>query len=81
MTSRLSSIAAGLLAATAIIGCAAIGALAAGNAGNDRSGSTSSPVLKNISSDRVYCYIGLTGDRADLHRGWVCQQETIPESS
>lgn len=81
MTSRLSSIAAGLLAASAIIGCATADALAAGYASNDRSVSTSGPVLKNVSSGRMYCYIGLTGDRANLHRGWVCQQESIPESS
>ena len=81
MTSRLSSIAAGLLAAGTIIGCAAAGTLAAGYAGNDRSGSTPGSVLKYVSSGRIYCYIGLTGDRANLHRGWVCQQESIPESS
>ena len=81
MTSRLSSFAARLLTASAILGCAAAVALAAGFASNDQSGSTSSPVLKNISSDRVYCYMGLTGDRANLHRGWGCQQESTPESS
>ena len=79
MTSRLSSIAAALLAASVIMGCAA--ALAAGYASDDQSGSTPGPVLKNVSSGRIYCYIGLTGERANLHRGWVCQQELIPESS
>ena len=78
MTSRLSSTAASLLAVGAIIGGAIAGPLAAGNLGDDR---TAGPVSRHLSSDRVYCYIGETGDRANLHRGWVCQQESIPESS
>ncbi|MGO9674516.1 MAG: hypothetical protein ACLPSF_10175 [Methylocella sp.] len=81
MTNKLSSFAAGLLGACAIIGCAVAGPLAAGSASGDQTGSIPNPVLRNVSSERIYCYIGATGERANLRRGWVCQQDSVPESS
>lgn len=70
MALRLSSSFGRLVGACAIVGAAVAGPLAAANAGFDRT----NPALPNVSSNRVYFYVGSTGYGrpffpTKLHRG------------
>ncbi len=79
---RVSFFRAGLVGACAIIGCGPSAAVAATNApDDDRTGSIAAPELRDFSSSHVYCFVGLTGDHSNLHRGWVCIQESTAASS
>lgn len=74
MIRKLSFLAIGFAAVTtASIAVAA--PLPAANGGEAQTAPFMTPVSTSDSSDRVYCYNGVTGDQSNRYRGWVCQSE------
>jgi hypothetical protein len=74
MIRKLSFLAIGFAAVTtASIAVAA--PLPTANGGEVQTAPFMTPVSTSDSSDRVYCYNGVTGDQSNRYRGWVCQSE------
>jgi hypothetical protein len=79
MTTKLNVLAAALIGAAAIVSSAIAGPIAPANSREDQTGSTVTSISTSAAPNRVYCYSGVTGTAAQQSRGWVCQQETVPE--
>ncbi len=74
MIRKLSLLAIGFAAvATASIAIAA--PLSTPNSGEAQTRPIMTPASTSDSSDRVYCYNGVTGDQSNRYRGWVCRSE------
>lgn len=79
MNINLTSLAAGLFGAVAIVSSAMAGPVARANSTEDQTGSIATTVSTTEAPTRVYCYSGVTGTSAQQSRGWVCQQQAAPE--
>ncbi len=76
MTTKLSTLAAGLVGAFVMIGSASAAPMAPANTSDDQTGSIAQPVSTAEAPNRIYCYSGVTGTPGSQSRGWVCQRDT-----
>ncbi len=74
MNKNLYAPAAGLIAATAILGFAVASPMSPAN--SREQALAAAQISATDLSSRIYCYSGLTGTPNNLSRGWVCQRET-----